>query len=332
MVVLESGEAWAFGANKSGQLGSGSVKNKPKEDDVALTPVKCVVEGVASVAAGQDFTAWVTKTGELLTAGNPQYGVLGHGTDHEFNCKDGAVKLAYQPQPVPAVVQAFAKTGTKVSKVAAGQAHFVAVDGVGKVYTWGNGGYGRLGHKEQKDEWLPKQVLIQGGDRNLCPPDCVVAAGSTSSFVSAAQGQLYFWGKTKVNGDNAMYPRPFMELSGWLPLSFCAGATTFACVTESSTITWGHAAHGELGYGPEGKKSSANPEKVGRLEGMRVLTASAGVGHMLLLAAPGEQLAKLPVWTPPADAPEAAAAAGDGKKRKGEAAGEGAKGGAGKKR
>ena len=82
MVVLESGEAWAFGANKSGQLGSGSVKNKPKEDDVALTPVKCVVEGVASVAAGQDFTAWVSKDGQLLTAGNPQYGVLGHGTDH----------------------------------------------------------------------------------------------------------------------------------------------------------------------------------------------------------------------------------------------------------
>ena len=203
--MLDSGEAWAFGANKSGQLGTGSVKNKPKEDDVALTPVKCVVEGVASVAAGQDFTAWVTKEGQLLTAGNPQYGVLGHGTDHEFNCKDGAVKLAYQAQPVPAVVQLFAKAGVKVSKVAAGQAHFVAVDGVGKVYTWGNGGYGRLGHKEQKDEFLPKQVFIPGGDRNLAPADCVVAAGSTSSFVSAAQGQLYYWGKARGcrNAENA---------------------------------------------------------------------------------------------------------------------------------
>jgi alpha-tubulin suppressor-like RCC1 family protein len=139
----------------------------------------------------------VTKDGELLTAGLPQYGQLGHGADHEYNSKEGTVKLAYMPQPVPTVVQTFKAAGAKITKVAAGHNHCVAVDAVGKVYTWGNGGYGRLGHKEQKDEFLPKQVFIPGGDRNLAPADCVVAAGSTSSFVSAAQGQLYYWGKAR---------------------------------------------------------------------------------------------------------------------------------------
>jgi hypothetical protein len=101
---------------------------------------------------------------------------LGHGTDHEYNSKEGTVKLAYSPQAVPTVVRTLKAAGAKVTKIACGHNHCVAVDAAGKVWTWGNGGYGRLGHKEQKDEFLPKQVVIPGGDRNVCPPDCVVAA------------------------------------------------------------------------------------------------------------------------------------------------------------
>jgi hypothetical protein len=83
--------------------------------------------------------------------------------------------------------------------------------------------------------------------------------GTTSSFVSAAQGQVYYWGKArglhsgldsgleiknssaclapssqiKTSGDNAMYPRPLMDLSGWQPRGFSAGAATFAVCADS---------------------------------------------------------------------------------------------------
>jgi hypothetical protein len=96
---------------------------------------------------------------------------------------------------------------------------------------------------------------------------------------------------------------------------------------QTSTITWGHALHGELGYGAGGKKSSANPEKVASLEGIRALGVSAGVAHMLILAdANSDKLAALPAWSPPADAPAATAAdEPDGKKRKAPAAAAGGK-------
>ncbi len=83
---------------------------------------------------------------------------------------------------------------------------------------------------------------------------------------------------------------------------------------QTSTITWGGASYGELGYGPKGKKSSANPEKVPSLEGIKVLSVACGTGHTLFLAdaAAADALAKLPAWTPPADAPPADAEGGAG--------------------
>ena len=39
------------------------------------------------VACGAEFTMWLCD-GRLYSAGLPQYGQLGHGTDHEYNAKD----------------------------------------------------------------------------------------------------------------------------------------------------------------------------------------------------------------------------------------------------
>lgn len=69
-MVTATGEAYAFGSNKSGQLGTGSVKNKPKEDDTSLSPVKSAVAGVVSVAAGAEFSAWVRLSPGAACAGS----------------------------------------------------------------------------------------------------------------------------------------------------------------------------------------------------------------------------------------------------------------------
>ncbi|CAI9294358.1 unnamed protein product [Lactuca saligna] len=64
---------------------------------------------------------------------------------------------------------------------------------------WGNGGYGRLGHREQKDEFTPRRVDVFT-KHNTLPPTTVISAGSVSSACTV--GQMYIWGKIKLTGDN----------------------------------------------------------------------------------------------------------------------------------
>ncbi|KAJ7966837.1 Regulator of chromosome condensation (RCC1) family protein [Quillaja saponaria] len=277
VVVTEDGQSLAFGWNKHGQLGSGSAKN-----EVESTPVRCLVSEVKNTACGGDFTVWLSTVegASILTAGLPQYGQLGHGTDNEYNSKDSSVRLVYEAQPRPRAIASL--SGETVVKVACGTNHTVAVDSKGNVYTWGFGGYGRLGHREQKDEWVPRRVDVFQ-NRNVLPPDAVISAGSVNSACTAGGGQLYMWGKIKNTGDDWMYPKPLMDLSGWNIRCMDSGNMHHFVGADNSCISWGHAQYGELGYGPNGQKSSAVPKKVDILDGMHVISVACGMGHSMVI-------------------------------------------------
>ncbi|KAK3004394.1 hypothetical protein RJ639_019231 [Escallonia herrerae] len=277
VVLTEDGIALSFGWNKHGQLGTGSVKN-----ELELSPVRCLVSEVTNAVCGADFTVWLTTVegASILTAGLPQYGQLGHGTDNEYNTKDSSVRLAYEAQPRPKAIASLA--GEKIVKIACGANHSVAVDSNGYVYTWGFGGYGRLGHREQKDEWAPRRVDVFT-KHNLVPPDAVVSAGSANSACTAGGGQLYMWGKIKNTGDDWMYPKPLMDLSGWNLHCMDSGSMHHFVGADSSCISWGHAQSGELGYGPNGQKSSAVPKKVEILDGMHVISVACGLAHSMVI-------------------------------------------------
>ena len=54
--------------------------------------------------------------------------------------------------------------------------------------------------------------------------------------------QLCAWGKLKTSGDSQMYPKMYMELSGWKIRHMACGGATFACAAHSedgdSVVTW----------------------------------------------------------------------------------------------
>lgn len=90
-------------------------------------------------------------------------------------CVDAAsIKIMHEPQPTPILVETL--SGVTVTKVACGQNHTIAIDNQGAAWTWGNGNYGKLGHKVQQDEHKPRLIEAFKG-RMSVPADAVVRAG-----------------------------------------------------------------------------------------------------------------------------------------------------------
>lgn len=84
----------------------------------------------------------LTKKKKLLTWGSGQGGRLGHGDDED--------------QLFPKDVSELSKI--KLIYIAAGESHSAAISEKLKLYTWGNGAYGRLGHGSDTNERKPKIV------------------------------------------------------------------------------------------------------------------------------------------------------------------------------
>lgn len=297
--VTDSGHTLTCGSNLQGQCGTGSIKSKKDNEELFLVPTQiAMLEECTNVACGAEFTMWLCD-GKLWSAGMPQYGQLGHGDDHEHNTKDSSIKVAYAPQPTPKLIEALSEVN--IVNMACGHNHTIALDDTGSCYSWGTGGYGRLGHTVQKDEFSPKAIETFRGRVQVDKDAALCAAGSMSSFTTIVGGQLYAWGKLKVSGDNIMYPKPYMDLAGWTIRSIACGNTHFAVAAhaggEEAAIAWGTGAHGELGYGPNGKKSSANADKVPSLDGVKTFQVACGVGHTLFIVDPtSPKVEDAPVW------------------------------------
>ena len=226
----------------------------------------------------------VTSDGELYSWGWSEFGQLGHGTDGSFNQSASSVKITYEAERTPRRVGGFGAHG-KVVAVACGPHHVAALTADGTAFTWGAGGYGRLGHKDQADVWAPK-ALPNFLFKSVSCGNCWTCGVGWQVYNPAAArpsggGILHIWGRFIPNRDASMYPKPEYDLQGWDVTRIASGNVHNVCATgEGSTISWGSgAAFGELGYGAGGPKSSAKPKKVDDLEGATVANVAAGLAH-----------------------------------------------------
>ena len=180
-----------------------------------------------------------------------------------------------------------------LANVSCGKNHIIAVEAptagashVPRVFSWGCGDYGCLGHGIQADEYTPRMI---GGFRgpifaNNHPVSAV--AGSNCSVVLTKHGHAYYVGKHKSAGEATMRPTLVDALAnnGHVITSVGAGAQTVFCATKSGvTVSWGNGSHGELGYGKGENKSSSKPKFVNGLDSCLVTSVSCGMGHTLFI-------------------------------------------------
>merc|ERR1712028_43971 len=141
----------------------------------------------------------------------------------------------------------------QVADVACGNNHTLALMADGTIFTWGFGGYGRLGHRDGADQMTPKAIADIGPARwakRQGVAATMIAAGSTCSFARCQNGVCYFWGTNKPSAEATMSPKAVSDLSGWQVSSISCGNSSTLVAADSSVITWGPSpTYGEFGYG-----------------------------------------------------------------------------------
>ncbi|EGF78033.1 hypothetical protein BATDEDRAFT_91148 [Batrachochytrium dendrobatidis JAM81] len=280
LLVTASGRVYAAGENKVQQCGvKAGVDIKTF---VQVTAIKG--QHAVDVACGLDFSLAITEDGTLFAWGSPQYGQLGDGKDHSYI--SGTSRMIYDPQMPKPITKLEDK---KIVAIACGTNHSLALDDQGAVYSWGCGGYGRLGLPDSppKDIFVPTEVPGFKDRNNMVKK---IACGTTSCMAIDGRNALYLWGKWKQSGDGGqgtpwLYPKHYPGLSGWEVWEISAGGSTLFALAGESTVSWGqNAYHGELGHGPNAPRSCVNADIVKGMEGISCKKVSCGLGFTLMVA------------------------------------------------
>ncbi|KAJ0261202.1 Uncharacterized protein HA466_0043670 [Hirschfeldia incana] len=267
--VSLSGDLYTWGKGDFGILGHGNEVSHwiPKR-------VNFLMEGihVSSIACGPYHTAVVTSAGQLFTFGDGTFGVLGHGDK----------KSVFTPREVDSL------KGLRTVRAACGVWHTAAVVEVmvgsssssncssGKLFTWGDGDKGRLGHGDKEPKLVPTCVAA------LVEPNfCQVACGHSLTVALTTSGHVYTMGSPvygqlgNPHADGKLPARVEGKLHKGFVEEIACGAYHVAVLTSKTEVyTWGKGSNGRLGHGDADDRNS--PTLVESLRDKQVKSIACG--------------------------------------------------------
>jgi len=168
-LVITDGRLWAWGSNRFGQLGDGTMENR-------TTPVQIGTDtDWISIDVGMGHTVALKTNGSLWAWGNNEFGNLGDGTTEN---RTSPVQIG---------------SDTNWVTVVAGDDHTMAIKTDGTLWAWGANSHGQIGDGTVTDFGENLNVLepIQIGTDT----DWVrVMPCGLRTLALKADGSLWFWG------------------------------------------------------------------------------------------------------------------------------------------
>ena len=174
-----------------------------------------------------------------------------------------------------------------------GGKHAMALTVDGKVFSWGEGDDGKLGHCSRLSCEKPRLIEALKAKRVRD-----VACGSSHSAAITSNGELYTWGCGEYgrlgHGDNVtqLRPKQVKALAGQRVIQVACGsrdAQTLALTDEGLVYSWGDGDFGKLGRG--GSEGCSVPQNVEKLNGVGICQIECGAQFSLALSKSGL------VWT-----------------------------------
>ena len=279
VALTSTGAVLAWGKNYNGNLGNGSTT----DSDVPVKVNLPVGTKVTAVAAGAEYNLALTSTGAVLAWGYNADGQLG----------DGSTGTSDVP------VNVSLPTGTKVTAVAAGALHSLALTSTGAVLAWGYNADGELGDGNTTNGDVPVKVNLPPGTKVTA-----VAAGGYYSLALTSTGAVLAWGYNADgelgdgNRTNSDVPVKVKLPAGTKVTSIAGGSFpegvgtdtagpghSLAVTSTGAVLAWGYNADGELGDG--NRTNSDMPVKVKLPAGRKVTAVAAGELNSLAVTSTG---------------------------------------------
>ena len=270
-MLTSEGDAYCWGSNSSGQLGTATTQNCRNEFTTgSCSPTPLPVSGglsFASLSAAGAHTCGLTPEGDAYCWGSNVSGQL--GTTTSDLC--GFSSLACSQPPL----------------IVSGGLTFASLSGTcgltigGDAYCWGGNVHGKLGDGTTTDRLSP--VLVSGG---LSFGSLDAGSGHTCGVTTG--GDAYCWGRNN-NGQLGTTTSDFcgetpvdcsrIPVLVSRPLSFASvsagGSHTCAITPIGDAYCWGSNGNGQLGSGTTGDR--LDPVLV--FGGLSFTSLSAGLRH-----------------------------------------------------
>ena len=236
LAISSDGEVYSFGWGAAGRLGLESAPFGAQTTPSRLEALAGV--RIAQVSAGSTHSLAVGEEGELYAWGVAAYGRLGLGKDE----LEGA---PVQSRLLPEQVRVGG--GVNVWQASAGDTHSLIVATDGSLYSFGNGGYGRLGHGDEDNRWEPTLVRAL-----RYTPVAYACAGMAHSLIHLDAGGVMTFGCGNygvlghTDTQNKLVPTAIPGLNNVVAVTTGA-AHAVACLADGQLWSWGSNEFGQLG-------------------------------------------------------------------------------------
>ncbi|CAI8601855.1 unnamed protein product [Vicia faba] len=281
-LVTRQGEVFTWGEDFGGRLGHGFDKDFGKPNLVE----SLAVTNMNFVACGEYHTCAVSTSGDLYTWGDGAHnaGILGHGTDVS-HCI---------PKRVTGILE-----GHQVISIACGSWHTALITANGKLFTFGDGMLGVLGHGDRESVLYPKEVQLSSGHKaiqvacGVWHTAAIIEVTDHSGSNPSSSKRIFTWGDGDqyrlghANKETCLQPTCVAALAEYnFHQVACGQSLTVALTASGHVFSMGSTAYGQLGNpNSDGKVPILVRDK---LQGESVEEISCGAHHVAVLTSRSE--------------------------------------------